>query len=125
MCRDQHFTFLVNKQTTFSCLQDAEVLPDYVFFYAPAHLTYNTTHEDSVHPLNHFAAAHALISRVRILEIYLSNNEVDVIANLSGQFHQQKCGNYSCGNRITTPNAPQVFNNPTHTMVFFAIVIHN
>ena len=56
---------------------------------------------------------------VRILEIFQTNNEADVMLKLSVKFAQQKYGNYYCGNRITTPKVLQVFNNPTSTCFLF------
>ena len=61
----------------------------------------------------------ASLFTVRMLEIYQSNNEVDVIGNRLEKIVQQKYGNNCCGNRITTPKGPQVFNNLTRTMFFF------
>ncbi len=90
-------------------------------FIRRAHQTLTTSQQANVQMQDDIAAPHI---RVRILEIHQINNEVNVIANLTGKFIQQQYWNYYCGNRITSPKVPQVFNNPTRTMGFFAIVIH-
>ena len=64
MCRDQHFTLIANKQTTFSCLQTARtlMLADTVSLHFPVKKALYTAQNTFVQRLHHFAAP---LNRVR------------------------------------------------------------
>lgn len=111
MFRDQHVTLIVNKETTFSYLQSAinQGRTDTVKFYCPAETRdMHTTAVFIVQTTNHIAAS--ALYRVRNLEIYQSNNEADVILNLSVKCKQTEI------RELLLPEqnyeVPQVFNMP-------------
>ena len=126
VCRDQHFALMANKQTTFSCLQAVLTLTlaDTVPLYFPVHQAMNTAQNTHVKTLNHFAVP---LDRVRAKEICQSNNEADVVVNLSVKFTQQTCGNYLYYVRTqgsTTKSSPSI-RQPRPQNVSFSLAIHN
>ena len=94
------------------------MLADTVPLYFPVHKAMNTAQNTHVKTLNHFAVP---LDRVRAKEICQSNNEADVVVNLSVKFTQQTCGNYLCepDHKEIRPKVPQVFDNPTRKMFLF------
>ena len=120
VCRDQHFALMANKQTTFSCLQAVLTLTlaDTVPLYFPVHQAMNTARNTHVKTLNHFAVP---LDRVRAKEICQSNNEADVVVNLSVKFAQQTCGNYLCENtREYDQKFPKYSTTPPAKCFFFS-----